>query len=734
MVRGFKRYAMQAVTVALDAHAGTDESSGMAETTRGPSFPPIVGAEMPTLVRAKDWAATPLGPMEAWSATLRLALEMVLSSGFPMALRWGPEFVLIYNDGYRPILGDKHPWALGLPAREAWSEVWDQLDPVHNEILSGQRGAVFSENTPLQIKRRRDQWENAFFTLSYSPIADPTVAAGIGGILVTAVETTDSMRGEAALRESDERLQRALSVGLGIGTWDWDVQNDRVVADARFARLYGVDPEHAARGAPIEAFFSGMHPGDRERVQASIASALGSGADFYEEYRLVRPDGSERWVAAQGRCMLGAEGKAVRFPGVTFDITSRKKSEARNQALLDLDNRLRSLEDVADVAFAAAEVLGRTLNVSRAGYGSIDLEAETITIERDWNAPGIESLAGVLKFRDYGSYIEELKQGRTVVIEDAVSDPRTASGAAALAGISALSLVNMPVTEQGGFVALLYLNHASARDWPEEDLVLVREVAERTRMAIGRRTAEHELRTLNANLERQILERSHVGGRTWQLSTDILGVANAEGFFESSNPAWQTILGWSREEVARTPLFDFIHPDDIARTQGALNQLIEGDPVFRFDNRYRTKTGNYRWLSWVAVPESGKFYCSARDVTIDKQRDEALAATVAERDRIWRNSRDLITVIDLRGILTSINPAVSAHLGWTPKDMIGRNVLEFIHPEDRPPLHDDTFIPERYAEPRVFFNRFLHKDGSWRHMSWLAALSEEQLIYSSGGT
>ena len=81
--------------------------------------------------------------------------------------------------------------------------------------------------------------------------------------------------------------------------------------------------------------------------------------------------------------------------------------------------------------YAAAELLGRELEVSRAGYGTIDLAAETISIDRDWNASGIKSLAGMLHFRDYGSYIEDLKRGDTVVCADAGTDARTAGNASA---------------------------------------------------------------------------------------------------------------------------------------------------------------------------------------------------------------------------------------------------------------------------------------------------------------
>ena len=105
------------------------------EQPNRPVFPARGGVEMPALVQAKDWSKTPLGAMDTWPPALRLSLDIVLSSGFPMALRWGPDFVLIYNDGYKPILGVKHPWALGLPAREVWAEVWDQIEPTHLACL-----------------------------------------------------------------------------------------------------------------------------------------------------------------------------------------------------------------------------------------------------------------------------------------------------------------------------------------------------------------------------------------------------------------------------------------------------------------------------------------------------------------------------------------------------------------------------------------------------------------------
>lgn len=184
-----------------------------------------------------------------------------------------------------------------------------------------------------------------------------------------------------------------------------------------------------------------------------------------------------------------------------FDVTDAHRATRRMAALARLGDRIREIADPDDLAFAAAEILGQELAVSRAGYGTIDRRAETISITRDWNAPGVASLAGVLRFRDYGTYIDDLKRGETVVCDDVVKDARTASNAAALANISARSFVNMPVNEHGNAVALLFLNNDMPRSWPDHELAFIREVAERTRTAVERRRAEIALRENEARLQ-----------------------------------------------------------------------------------------------------------------------------------------------------------------------------------------------------------------------------------------
>jgi PAS domain S-box-containing protein len=313
---------------------------------------------------------------------------------------------------------------------------------------------------------------------------------------------------EKLLRDADERLQFALSAGQGVGTWDWDVPGDRVVADARFAELYGVDPEHARTGAPIAEFFRTIHPDDQPEVQAALAETLRTGHDFSAEYRLVQPDGSIRWVIAQGRCSHGPDGQPLRFPGVTFDITKSRHADALHEALAQLSEQIRELDDPDEIIFAASTIVGETLRVSRVGYGTIDPDADTLTVERDWLAPGVETLAGTLNLRDYGSFVDDLKLGKFIAIDDVDKDPRTAAAAAALKARRAGSFVNVPVLELGRLVAVLFINNASAREWQPEELTFFREVADRARAASERVLATAALRVANETLEAKVEERT----------------------------------------------------------------------------------------------------------------------------------------------------------------------------------------------------------------------------------
>jgi two-component sensor histidine kinase len=161
------------------------------------------------LLHATDWSTTPLRSRDKWSSSLELAVGVVLSSAFPMALRWGADFVMIYNDAYQQILSDKHPWAFGRSAGEVWAEIWPEVGPLHEAVLAGRSGAVFFENRPLLMNRRAAGPDQAWFTFSYSPIPDATAPTGIGGILVSAIETTEQFEAQARLETAEVKARTA---------------------------------------------------------------------------------------------------------------------------------------------------------------------------------------------------------------------------------------------------------------------------------------------------------------------------------------------------------------------------------------------------------------------------------------------------------------------------------------------------------------------------------------------
>lgn len=119
---------------------------------------------------------------------------------------------------------------------------------------------------------------------------------------------------------------------------------------------------------------------------------------------------------------------------------------------------------------------------------------------------------------------------------------------------------------------------------------------------------------------------------TWRVMPDMLCILNDKGCFADVNPAWETCLGWKVDDLVGKPFVDFLHEDDVERSLAAFDVVRSGEPVLKFENRYLTKSGDYKWLSWVAVPESGDYYCTARDVTEDRRRVEIIREQQTEAE------------------------------------------------------------------------------------------------------
>ncbi|WP_237479508.1 PAS domain-containing protein [Lichenibacterium dinghuense] len=430
-------------------------------------------------------------------------------------------------------------------------------------------------------------------------------------------EVSDRLHTE---EENTARLHFAAEAGR-LGIWEQDLRTGELTASGITKENFGRD---RAQPFTIRDLEGSIHPDDRAKRRAALDRSIGGGEDFDVEYRVLAPGGAIRWVNMRARVTRDETGRALRMAGVSLDVTARRRDDLFKAAMVQLGDAIRDLDDAGALARAALEILGRTLGAARAGYGIVDLVGETIDIAEEWTAPGVAGIAGTHRFRDYGSFIDDLRRGEMVVIDDAEADPRTADKAAMFGRIGIRALLNLPVTQASGLVALFLLHDPLPRAWTEDELSIVRAIAERTRVAIERRRAEAALLELTQSLEQQVLERTADRNRLWQLSTDLIVVAGLDTTITSANPAWAAVLGWHQVDLVGHRMTAFIHPDDLHHTAEGVEALNDGRVLRRFENRYRHRDGSYRWISWTAVPDGATIVAIGRDVTAEREQAEAL--------------------------------------------------------------------------------------------------------------
>lgn len=181
-----------------------------------PDFDPLYflegGGEVAQAIRAVDWTKTSLGPIETWPVALKTTVSSMLNSHFPAAIVWGPDYTTIYNDAFRPILGNKLE-AMGRPFSEIWHEAWNEIGGIARKAYAGE--ATFIEDFPLEIERFGRK-ERAYFTFCYSPLRDDN--GRIAGLLDTVIETTSKVEVQQQSRILNAELQHRIKNTLAMVT------------------------------------------------------------------------------------------------------------------------------------------------------------------------------------------------------------------------------------------------------------------------------------------------------------------------------------------------------------------------------------------------------------------------------------------------------------------------------------------------------------------------------------
>jgi len=478
-----------------------------------PDFLPSHSA-MASRVAAFDWTRTPLGPIDHWPQSLRTTLGLMLESRFAMCLCWGPELTLFYNDAYMRVLGAKEPGALGQPLAVIWSDVWEDIRPLVDSVMSGT--ATMQEDMPLTMLRNGYP-EETFFTFSYTPVRDED--GGIAGFLNVTTDVTRRVQNE-----------RRLSADV-----------------AQLGRMFDQAPSFMAM--------------------------------------LTGPDHVFRYANPAYMRLIGAR-----------DVLGKPAAEALPEA---------------------------------AQQGYVALLDEAFRSGKPFSADGM----------------------RFVVQASAGGEPVERY----------LDFVYQPISDEHG-VAGIFVQGVDVTARRMSDLVL--------------RAREAELRALNRDLEREVLERARERSLTWQVTPDLLAVMDAEGVIEAINPAWQQLLGWTDDELLGHRWLDHVCAEDHAITRAVLDNLRADKPVLHFENRFRTRAGGVRTLSWMATPEGGRFYCSGRDVTDIKAAADALARSQAQLRTLFETSYQLQGMCRPDGIVTDANRPVLEALEVGFDDVVGLPLWE----------------------------------------------------------
>lgn len=293
--------------------------------------------EMEGLIAAFDWSGTTVGPREQWPLSLRTIVDVMIATRFPMALLWGRDLILIYNDAYMEICADKHPAALGRSTREVWPEVWHINRPIFEAVMD--RGETrYFEDMHFPILRRGAKTD-AYFTLCYSPVR--LGDGGIGGTLVVLEETTArKAAAEDALRKGKELLDE-MGRMAHVGGWEVDIATGEQLWTEEVFAIHEVDPLtykptaregikfYAASAAPI--------------IGPAWRRAVDRGESFDLELEFITAKGRKRWVRTIATPHW-ENGKVTKVKGTFQDITERKNME---QAFKDNQLFLQAIIDGA---------------------------------------------------------------------------------------------------------------------------------------------------------------------------------------------------------------------------------------------------------------------------------------------------------------------------------------------------------------------------------------------------
>ncbi len=478
----------------------------------------------------------------------------------------------------------------------------------------------------------------------------------------------------------------------------------------------------------------------RGQMRHDMDEALATGRGTDERWHLRR-DGGRFWAMGQLTVLRDGQGAPIGFVKLMRDETARHL--ARQAAVAET-----SQLDALVAAQSAAGRGGRDEQAIWQGVADAALRvvghASGVAMERpDGQVLRAVAAGGLLQPGDRVPLAGSLSgaclaEGRALVCADTQADPRADAARARALGVG--SAIVVPVPRGGAFVGVLKLVAPGTGAFGERDLALAQ-------LLVG--IVATGLSTLAEHRSQQALQDSEARFRHMaEAVPQVVWEADAEGRCRFVNRRWSEFTGRPVEEALQgAGWIAFVHPDDEATVLRAW-EAAQGPGTFRCEYRYRTVSGEYRWVLDVgAAQQDGQGMAERRwfggmvDVhaeRAEREGTERLAALLEvrvaertrERDQIWQTSSDLLCVADLEGRFVSLNPAWTATLGWGIAEMLAWPFLELVHPEDQEATRVVLQGLRAREAQRAFVNRYRHRDGSYRFLSW-SAVPRDGRIYAT---
>jgi PAS domain S-box-containing protein len=563
---------------------------------------------------------------------LKLYAGLMLDAQQAMFIAWGEELTFLYNDKYAPILGAKHPHALGLPFADVWSDIWEQIKPLVDSTMAGE--ASWHEDLLIPM-RRNGYLEDAWFSFSYTPIRDEN--GRVAGMLCAATETTGKVLAQRQQLGERERLRQMFEQAPGLMALLREPSHTFELVNPAYQELMaGKD----LIGKPVREALPEL---EGQGFFELLDNVYATGEPFIGEAVPVRMKGpqsgrmEERYFDFVYQPIKGTDGKTTGIFVEGFDVTEARASvealKEESYALEVLNATAAKVAGYLDIDTLVQGVVDAGVELTGAQFGAffynrVDASGESYTLYTLSGAPA-EAFSSYPLPRNTHVFAPTFNGEGVVRSDDILQDLRYGRNAPHKGmpegHLPVRSYLAVPVRSRSGdVIGGLFFGHAETGVFTERAERLTVGLAAQAATAMDNAQLFEKAQHLNQTLEVQVAERTADRDRMWRLSTDIMLVARFDGSITAVNPAWMTVIGWREDELIGSNFFDLVHPEDLASTHAEAGRLAQGLTTLRFENRYRHKDGSYRWISWIAVPDDHFVHAVGRDVTNEKQAAEEL--------------------------------------------------------------------------------------------------------------